>query len=61
MKGSLLRAASSFTRINKIVADDWGLPVRERADMKPGGLYDLVDALNVVQAENANKKTEQGD
>ena len=43
---------------DKIVADDWGLPVPERADMK---VYDLVDALNVIQAEDAKKKTEQGD
>ncbi len=42
---------------DKIVADDWGLPVPLR-DMKA---YDLVDALNVIQAENAKKKTEQGD
>jgi hypothetical protein len=46
---------------DKIVADDWGLPVPARADMKPGGVYDLVDALNVIQAEDAKKKTEQGD
>lgn len=43
---------------DKIVSDDWGLPVPERADMK---MYDLVDALNVIQAENAKDKTEQGD
>jgi hypothetical protein len=41
---------------DKIVADDWGLPVPAREDMKPGGVYDLVDALNVIQAEDAKKK-----
>jgi hypothetical protein len=42
---------------DKIVGDDWGLLVPARADMKPGGVYDLVDALNVIQAEDAKKKT----
>jgi hypothetical protein len=46
---------------DKIVADDWGLHVPEGEDMKPGGLYDLVDALNVIEAENAKNKTEQED
>src|SRR5207253_5748009 len=26
-----------------------------RADMKPGGVYDLLDALNVIQAEDAKE------
>jgi hypothetical protein len=38
-----------------------GLPVPARADMKPGGVYDLADALNAIQAENEKKKTEQVD
>jgi hypothetical protein len=46
---------------DKIVADDWGLPVPERAEMKPGGVYDLVDALNAIQTENTKEKTKQGD
>ncbi len=41
---------------DKIVAD-WGLPVPERAHMK---LYDVVDALNAIQAEHSREKTEQG-
>jgi hypothetical protein len=45
---------------DKIVADDWGLAVPDRADMKPGGLYDVVDALKVLQAD-AKNKTEQND
>jgi len=46
---------------DKMVADDWGLPVPARADMELGGVYDLVDAINVIQAKNATNKTEQGD
>ena len=46
---------------DKIVADDWGLPIPARPDMKPGGVYDLLDALNVIRADDAKKKTGQGD
>jgi hypothetical protein len=40
---------------DRIVAE-WGLHVPERADMK---LYDLLDALDAMQAEEEKKKTEE--
>jgi hypothetical protein len=39
---------------DKIVADDWALVVPDR-DMAP---YDLIDAIDVIQAQNSKKKTE---